>query len=267
MGTRDYFESISYAANTILEGMAVTFSHLFREPITVQDPDRIDRPITETLPDRYRGFLEVQLDICTGCRRCQRACPIDCIVVDLAKNPETKKKEMVRFDIDIGKCMFCGLCVEACKVESTGAIRHTVNFEGTTEDFDTLTFRFIEEGCSVPLYRAPKDKSEIPLGSYGPIACEARERALRDNPTDLQKQRVIWEEEQERKRQAAAEAAEAASKEEAAKKAAAAAEAAATDAAEAEAGPAAEAEAAKEDEGAADDSPADDSPIGEAKKD
>ncbi|MBW2457520.1 MAG: hypothetical protein JRI68_23635, partial [Deltaproteobacteria bacterium] len=157
----------------------------------------------------------------------------------------------------------CGLCVEACKVESTGALRHTVHFEGTTEDFGTLTFRFIKEGTQ-PLYRAPKDKSEIPLGSYGPIACEARERALRDNPSDLDKQRVIWEEAEERKRKAAEEAAEAAAKEEAAKKAAAAAEAAAKEAAEAEGGergergPAAEAEGADGDDGAAKEDPKED---------
>ena len=35
---------MSNAAGTILEGMAVTFSHLFREPITIQYPDKTDRP-------------------------------------------------------------------------------------------------------------------------------------------------------------------------------------------------------------------------------
>ena len=187
----DYIGSIRNAATTIFEGMAVTFSHLFREPTTVQYPEKLDRPMAEMLPPRYRGFLEVQMDVCTGCRRCERSCPIECIAIDLEKNPETRKQEMTRFDIDMGKCMYCGLCVEACKYESTGAIRHTTEFEAVTDNFDTLTFRFIPTGA-VPLYRAPKDKSEIPLGTYGPHAREARERAMRDNPALLLELREIW---------------------------------------------------------------------------
>ena len=44
MNLTEYIASVSTAANTILEGMAVTFSHLFREPITIQYPDKTDRP-------------------------------------------------------------------------------------------------------------------------------------------------------------------------------------------------------------------------------
>jgi formate hydrogenlyase subunit 6/NADH:ubiquinone oxidoreductase subunit I len=117
-----------------------------------------------------------------------RVCPIECIVLETKKNPETKSLEMVRFDIDMGKCMFCGLCVEACKFDSSGALRHTKEFEAATDDMASLVFRFVP-GDPIPLTKMPKDKSQIPVGVYGPHAREARERAMRDNPALFRKLR------------------------------------------------------------------------------
>ena len=74
---RGYFGAIITSAKSIFEGMAVTFSYLFKEPTTVQYPDRIPVPLTDTLPERYRGFLEVDMSVCTGCLQCSRDCPID----------------------------------------------------------------------------------------------------------------------------------------------------------------------------------------------
>ena len=109
-----YFRNIIDTVTTIFDGMAVTASHLVREPATVQYPDRIKIRVQDTLPFRYRGILEVDVEICTACQGCARACPIDCIAIDVTKDKETKSLVITRFDIDIMKCMYCGLCTEPC---------------------------------------------------------------------------------------------------------------------------------------------------------
>jgi len=77
--------------------------------------------VADMLPARYRGFLEVDLAVCTGCPGLRARCPIDVIKIAgrqrIRANP--KQRVITQFDIDESKCMFCGLCVEPCP---TGAI-------------------------------------------------------------------------------------------------------------------------------------------------
>lgn len=142
MKQRGYLGNIIATATTVFEGMAVTFSHFVRKPFTVQYPDRTAMRVQDTLPFRYRGILEVDLEICTGCLACERACPIDCIIIDVTKDKQTKGMVMTRFDIDMAKCMYCGLCSEPCP---TGAIHHTPEFEGSDYSLESLIRRFIKE--------------------------------------------------------------------------------------------------------------------------
>ena len=78
-GMRRYFQNIKEAVGTIFEGMSVTFSHFMRKPYTIQYPDRVPVRVQDTLPFRYRGILEVDLEICTGCLACVEICPRDAI--------------------------------------------------------------------------------------------------------------------------------------------------------------------------------------------
>jgi len=159
-----YFVSIKNTVLSIGEGMAVTQSWLFRRPITIQYPYSPRAPKTplggpDTLPERYRGFLEVDVDICSACLACERACPIDCIRIDVEKvvlphDPEKKEQRaMTRFDIDMAKCMFCGLCSEPCP---TGAIRHTSHFESPVAHPENLLMRFINPTTPVIPYKVKK---------------------------------------------------------------------------------------------------------------
>jgi NADH-quinone oxidoreductase subunit I len=142
MGAGAYFQHIREALATIFDGMAVTASHMIRKPYTVQYPDRIPVRVQDTLPFRYRGILDVDLEICTGCLACDRACPIDCIAMAIEKNAQTREIIISQFDIDIAKCMYCGLCSEPCP---TGAIHHTTEFEGADYSLESLIRRFVAE--------------------------------------------------------------------------------------------------------------------------
>ncbi|RMH72732.1 MAG: 4Fe-4S dicluster domain-containing protein [Gemmatimonadetes bacterium] len=152
MALNHYFNNIVTATTSIFEGMSITFSHLLRKPVTIQYPDRVEKPVQEMLPARYRGILDLDINLCTACTACQRACPIDCIHIDEVKVdktyiivPETgrkvaKIKSPAVFNINIAKCMYCGLCTEAC---STSAIKHTPKFEMSTDNLNNLILRFV----------------------------------------------------------------------------------------------------------------------------
>jgi NAD(P)H-quinone oxidoreductase subunit I len=187
---RGYFGAITQAARSIMEGMAITFAELTRAPqnhITVQYPDRTTVPVVDSLPERYRGFLEVDMDICTACKACERDCPINVIAIDIEKVGD--QRVMTRFDIDMGKCMYCGICVEACPTDAHGAgdeedtkcIRMTREFEASTSNFNTLTFRFIRPGDYVVPFKPKKGEIE-PTRRRGEIAREVRSKAMEYNP-------------------------------------------------------------------------------------
>ena len=159
----EYLGHIKRSATTIFEGMAVTFSHMLRQPITTQYPDRTPRPMLDLIPERYRGFLWVDLDICISCLLCERYCPIDCIKIEdvridkilvesrLDGKPTPKVKDPVRFDINLYKCMYCALCVEPCP---TGAIFFTKEFEGSSPDLTDMHLRLVDDQRRVDVLAA-----------------------------------------------------------------------------------------------------------------
>jgi NADH-quinone oxidoreductase chain I len=120
---RKYFKDIFVSIWTILIGMKVTFRHLFVPAVTIQYPD-----VRLKLPERARNRLYVNIDDCIGCDQCSMACPVDCITIETVKSLPTddlgvtstghkKRLWVTRFDIDIAKCCYCGLCVPPCPTE------------------------------------------------------------------------------------------------------------------------------------------------------
>jgi formate hydrogenlyase subunit 6/NADH:ubiquinone oxidoreductase subunit I len=166
MALREYFGAIGRAVVTLADGLSVTVSYLLRKPVTLQYPDRTEKPVVALLPARSRGFLEVDLDRCTACALCAKTCPIDCIAVVTGKDPATNARQLTGFEIDLGKCMFCGLCVEACPTE---AIRHSHEFEGGMACVDNLRLQFV----AAPRAPAKPPKKDDP-GSAKPLGSIVR---------------------------------------------------------------------------------------------
>ena len=170
-----YFENVKETVQSFWHGLSITLSYMMRRPITTQYPDRTELPVRDTLPPRYRGFLEVDASICTGCQACERACPIGCIQITLEKDAANPKQRIVsQFDIDEAKCMFCGLCVEPCP---TGSIQHTREFEGTQRSVRNLTFRWADPEKPFPVYKVQKGAEyypRVPLGTLVRAKIDAR---------------------------------------------------------------------------------------------
>ena len=173
-GIGRYLTNIANSVTSIYEGMAVTLSWMFRKPHTVQYPDRIGRPVDDTIADRFRGLLEVVTPLCTACLLCQRTCPIDIITIEAGKGPDGNRY-LTRFDIDAGKCMYCGLCTEVCP---TGAIRHTKEFAFACDDLRKLTLHFVHE-ATIP----HKPSQTVDPATIPPVGAIVRPYvAMRNDP-------------------------------------------------------------------------------------
>lgn len=119
-GKGSYLKNLFRGIGTLLTGLKVTGREFFTPKVTEQYPE--NRKELKMF-DRFRGTLTMPHDEqgnnrCIACGLCQSVCPNDTIHItaDTVTDPETgkNKRVLVRYEYDLGSCMFCQLCVNTC---------------------------------------------------------------------------------------------------------------------------------------------------------
>jgi NADH-quinone oxidoreductase subunit I len=144
----------------LIKSMQIAFRNFMRPPITVQYPHE-----KVMLPERSRWALAMTYDEngehkCTGCIACERACPDFIIKIDLT-TAEDRSKHIDHWGYEIGACMMCGLCVEACPYD---AIHMSHEYELARTDPTALRIELLTDTPAV----SPKRRTAEPAA--GPAA-------------------------------------------------------------------------------------------------
>ena len=156
MSNKSYFGGIADGLKTLATGMKVTMKEYFTPKSTEQYPE--NRKTTLHVAKRHRGRLVMLRDEngavkCTACTLCEKTCPNGTIKITsqmVTTEDGKKKRQLVDYQYDLGDCMFCQLCVNACNF---GAIEFTNDFENSTFSRDALVLHLDKEeykGGSLP---------------------------------------------------------------------------------------------------------------------
>ena len=161
---KSYFQGIAAGMKTLATGLKITLKEYFTPKSTEQYPE--NRLTTLHVSKRHRGRLVFKrvtdADLqdpklqarglkvgdykCTACTMCEKACPNETIKITahMQEDPETGKKKKVLDDYlyDLGDCMFCQLCVNACNFD---AIEFTNDFENSVFDRSKLALHLDKE--------------------------------------------------------------------------------------------------------------------------
>ena len=159
---------------------------------TVLDRDLSFSDVFESTPHispNARGLIGLNALNCVGCKACERICPNKCIeMVEVDDVPphwvekqkgREKPRPLLHPQIFIGRCLYCGFCVESCRYD---ALYHTAGFDAATSVKEDLHHSYRDLYQVYQLYY-PKEYAkqwkeyEEKWGNYGEEKDENQESA------------------------------------------------------------------------------------------
>ena len=137
-----YLAEVGIGALSIAKGLAVTLRNALRPRVTQNYPAR-----PPYLYPRFRGKLRHKRGEdgrlkCTACLACQKACPTLAIPEIQGDEKKGRERRAVTYVWDASRCLFCGLCVQACPFDAITLGQQysvvTESREGTRFDLNEL---------------------------------------------------------------------------------------------------------------------------------
>ncbi|MCD8306096.1 MAG: 4Fe-4S dicluster domain-containing protein [Prevotella sp.] len=137
---KSYFGGAIEGIKSLLTGMDVTMGEFITPKVTEQYPENRK---TQHVSARHRGTLVMLKDSngkdkCTACTLCEKSCPNGTIKITsttVTTAEGKKKKLLLDYQYDLGDCMFCQLCTNACNF---GAIAFVKDFENSVFSRNSL---------------------------------------------------------------------------------------------------------------------------------
>ena len=179
---KTYLEGLACGIKSVAVGLKTTMRELFVKKITQQYPENRKELV---MFDRFRGSLtmphnEKNEHKCVACGICQMQCPNGTInvVSEMVEEDGKKKKQLVRYEYNLGSCMFCNLCVTACP---HGAIQFDQSFENAVFDRSKLILTLNQPGSKVAEKPKPALTPEMAAKIAAAKAAKAAKEAAAGN--------------------------------------------------------------------------------------
>ena len=172
-----YFSNFFKALKSLLIGMKTTLKIFFRKKTTECYPENRKKDLY--ISPLYRGRLEMihtadNHHHCVACGICQMNCPNGSIHVEseMVTDAEGKKTKVLKaYTYDLGRCMFCELCVRTCPHH---AIQFTNQFENAVFTRSKLILTLNHPGSSLqPKAAAPKPAAASSISAAAATAAPA----------------------------------------------------------------------------------------------